>query len=84
MFKYNEKWYKKCCKCLIVLCFINCDKSKRKMTNDQVMEYVNDEKGETKMLAIQGDIQMSVVCDSESPTSPSSVNILYDLCMIVI
>ena len=43
MFKYNEKWYKKLCKCWIILCFANCDKSKRKLKDTQIMGYVNDE-----------------------------------------
>ena len=45
MFKYNEKWYKKCCRCCIVLCLTNCDKSKNKMSTKDVFKYVNRTRG---------------------------------------
>eukprot|EP01083_Nonionella_stella_P079603 218518_1 len=43
MFKYNSKLYKRLCKCCIVVCFVTCDKSKSKLTKENVDRYVNDE-----------------------------------------
>ena len=40
MFKYNNKWYKICCKCFIVLCFIIYDKSKNKAKQD-ILRHMN-------------------------------------------
>ena len=41
MFKTNEKHYKRLCKCWIILCFLNCDKSKEKLNEKQVDKYLN-------------------------------------------
>ena len=43
MFKYNEKWYKKLCRCCILMFFIKCDQSKTKVDEEIVMRYVNGE-----------------------------------------
>ena len=40
MFKYNEVWYKRCCKCFIILCFVKCDKSGNKIKEKDVMDYI--------------------------------------------
>ena len=40
MFKYNEKYYKKCCKCFVVLCLLNCDKSDNKSKDKEVFDYL--------------------------------------------
>ena len=41
MFKYNEKYYKKCCKCFIVLCLLNCDKSVDGAKEIEVFDYLD-------------------------------------------
>ena len=43
MFKYNDKWYKRYCKCFIFLCFIDCCQCKRKMEDAEILEYMKGE-----------------------------------------
>eukprot|EP01083_Nonionella_stella_P293553 998360_1 len=40
MFNYNTKIYKRLCKCCIGMCFDKCDKSKSKLTEEDVVRYV--------------------------------------------
>lgn len=41
MFKYNDNWYKRFCKCCIMICFIKCDRSKDKLSEEEVMRYIS-------------------------------------------
>ena len=41
MFTYNDKYYKRCCKCFIILCLGTIDKSKDKMDRDEVYHYAD-------------------------------------------
>ena len=49
MFRYNERYYKKCCKCCIVLCFMDCDRAHNhgdqaelKVKQQYVDDYLNN------------------------------------------
>ena len=47
MFQYNDKWYKTCCKCCIVLCYVTFDKIENKMRDADILEYVMKSKRKT-------------------------------------
>ena len=40
MFKYNEKYYKRCCRCFILLCFMRCDRGVDKVKEEDLMGYL--------------------------------------------
>eukprot|EP01084_Bolivina_argentea_P084887 153472_1 len=55
MIKYNEKYYKFLCKYCIVLCLRDCDKTKNKKNEEQIMKYLHRalSAGESQTLNIQ-------------------------------
>ena len=41
MFAYNDDYYKRCCKCFVLLCFLECDKNKDALNKAETLRYVN-------------------------------------------
>ena len=52
MFRYNDMWYKRFCKCFIIMCFMKCDKSKEKMSEEAVMRYISNETDMTNLSSV--------------------------------
>ena len=71
MFKYNEKYYKKCCRCCILICFIKCDKSKNRPKHREIMTYIDSWNEEIDISKL---FKMTDFDSSKGPESPKSTD----------
>ena len=79
MFKYNETWYKRLCKCWIILCFTNCDKNKKKLTDTEILGYINDEIDLSSIFNVSSTDKHSIQNDFPSPMISSIGDMVTDV-----
>eukprot|EP01084_Bolivina_argentea_P029656 55065_1 len=79
MFKYNEKWYKRICKCFILMCFNKCDKTRHKMSEHEVMEYVNDEINLSSIFSTQSKNDTSTQSKNDTTIQLQKVKSISDI-----